>query len=254
MHFTLSVYNISSCHFSKRRGKLFEEVFWTQFLLDEWVLWQTMLSPWLHYLCQVNPWLTEPSWQVRSWAWKSWMILSDISNPARQPALVEDEECVMASGSALLVSLTFISWQQGSSGSPCWNESQPGNDPCIQRVSDWPQKKLWLQSQCFGCLSDDKAWEEWGQTSCGWVVSWFCNESQLTDKAPWKQPDLFHLLLSGMIPLCASIWAQRPVSFCWRCLHWQQEKRKKAEARVLTSAVLLDLMEYLGYVKDAYKW
>lgn len=94
--------------------------------------------------------------------------------------------------------------------------------------------------------------------AAGWVVSWFCNESQLTDKEPWKQPDLFHLLW-GMIPLCTSVWAQWPVSSCWRCLHWQQEKRNlKAEAQILTSAVLLDFMEYLGYAKDAHndntKW
>lgn len=40
MNITLSMYNISSYHFNRRAqhripGKLFEEVFWTQFLLDE---------------------------------------------------------------------------------------------------------------------------------------------------------------------------------------------------------------------------
>lgn len=37
------------------------------------------------------------------------MTLSDISNPARQLALVEDEECVMAWGSVLLLPHPFMS-------------------------------------------------------------------------------------------------------------------------------------------------
>lgn len=110
MNFTLSVYNISSCHFSKRHvenclRKLFGlSSCWMNESCDK------PCYPHDYITCaKQDLWLMEPSWQARSLAWKSCMILSGISNPARQPAPVEDEECVMASGSLLLLSHTFIS-------------------------------------------------------------------------------------------------------------------------------------------------
>lgn len=79
MNFTLSVYNISSCHFSKRR---------VENCSRKCSGLSSCMNGSCDKTCYPHDYITcaKPSWQVRSWAWKSCMILSDISNPARQPA------------------------------------------------------------------------------------------------------------------------------------------------------------------------
>jgi len=109
MNFILSIHNISSYYFSRRTqhktlGKPFEEAFWNQFLSDEWGS-KLPCYPHGYTTCaKQDPWLIQASWQRRSWAWKSFMILYAISNPAREPASVGNEQCVTVSGSLLLPS------------------------------------------------------------------------------------------------------------------------------------------------------
>lgn len=100
------------------------------------------MSPWINH---VIPVITLPVLR-KSLADSALMAGEKLSLEELDDPLWQQESCKAAScngrwrvcdGIRLSASpLSYLHvWQKGSSHPSCWNESQPGNDPCIQRIS-----------------------------------------------------------------------------------------------------------------------